>query len=75
MVNQNELLAEAIKRYPIGTTFKSAVSRKTFISNCEPYLDNGGIRLQLKGTSSCGWGYYNKWAEVVSLPFKNYELW
>lgn len=68
MIN-HELLAEAKKRYPIGTVFKSSLNNtaRSTVKNGELYLwRNTDICIDNQG----GYSVYTngKWAEIISMP-------
>jgi len=79
-----ELLEEAKKRYPIGTTFKSPHTKGTYIVREENYGDKGYYLSDSNVSVLCHQDVTNggeylcldgQWGKIISLPFKNYELW
>lgn len=74
-MNKDELLAEALKRYSIGTVFLSAYSgNKYTVDKIAPQWSN----LESIVVGSRGAVYYSgKWAEIIQQPNQitnNYEL-
>ena len=61
-----ELLEYAVKNYPIGTRFKSAITSDECIVSSKPYIGYG------KSIYSAGMCIYNrdtdKWAKIISKP-------
>ena len=62
--NMQEILAEAIRRYPIGTVFKSAQSGSEYTVEKNSHRIYGNYHIDVDG---CGYPYYDgKWAEIIS---------
>lgn len=83
-MDKEELLKIAKEKYPIGTVMVSDYSLKmcrsrekstyTITDNQKHYWV--GDNLQLTSNSSTPYVYYKgKWAEIISIPNKSYELW
>lgn len=83
-MNKEEILKIARKKYPIGTIFKSAYNPDRYPKckivkrgrlHWERYagLYNDTNAVYYAETNI--FGKKGTWAEIVSLPFKCYELW
>lgn len=83
MVNKEEILRLAKQNYPVGTIFKSAYNPEEY-PKCEIkeesyfnfessnlFNDDNAIYYYEKNKL----GNHHTWAEIISLPFKTYELW
>ncbi len=71
-LNKENLLLEALRKYPKGTKYKSAMSGDIFIATGEYYVNNEDrVRENnMKGKEATSpWLLYNsKWAEILELP-------
>lgn len=77
-MKKEELIAEAKKRYPVGTVFLEAISDKPQYTVRKISDSEGGagwytdehIIIYVEGITSCGKYLYRdgKWADIVSYP-------
>jgi hypothetical protein len=71
-MNNEELLAEAKRRYPIGTRCKSPQSGTTFIidnhNSLKIYNNNGDIRFIGTKNYMPFIRFNGNWGEIISLP-------
>lgn len=79
-----KLLLEAMKKYPIGTVFISPHTKQKYtVKESEYgikgyYLNDSETAILCHQNVTQGGEYLifeNKWAKIISLPFKYYELW
>lgn len=81
MINE-EILKIAKEKYPIGTVFKSAITGDIFtVEDNSTSLSSTNICFKTKEKNkdgnffACVCTSKGKWAEIISTPNKNYELW
>lgn len=70
-MNKEELVAEAIKRYPPGTRFISCMDSEDVIVGNHHYTpENGKDRIAVDGKGCTGRLIYldGGWADIVSVP-------
>ncbi len=73
-MDKNELLAEAIREYPIGTSFYSLYNKVKYVRNIidgeyEFYRNTNDI------TADNNFVYYKgKWAEIIKKSTKIYQI-
>ena len=79
-MNNEKLLAEARRKYPIGTEIKSPESGNIFIISTDTFSINGHGHIQGRsGKHYKPYVYYNdKWAEVIKAVepqiINNYQI-
>lgn len=80
----DELIAEAKQRYPIGTKIKSPQSGHNFIIDTDEFFiahNNNDIRCVTKKFNPCiqDIRYNGKWSEIISKPepiiINTYDIW
>jgi hypothetical protein len=79
---EDDLLAEALSRYPVGTKIKSALSGKSGTVAGDPRYGYEDVFVPVEGDELCVYyAYNNKWAEiiqeekpVINLPQK-FKIW
>jgi len=75
-MTQEELLAEAIRRYPNGTNYRCAwSSQKYIVDTLDIRTYRFVTREQIDGGFNKGYLYYEgKWAEVISYSEDNINI-
>ena len=87
-MDRDELIKEALIRYPIGTVFKEAsgtsnddyILDKIDLIDTNRWISIDHIIVYCKGVTGCGKYIYHKgvWAEIISVPEKeiinNYQI-
>ena len=73
-MNKEEMMAKALRDYPVGTRYKSAMSHdkdSLVVERQDFYAWAEGIRAE----TGKGWICHKEvWAEIISKPVTNHEL-
>lgn len=74
-MDKDEILKIAKEKYPVGTIVNSLGGNKNEKITNTLFQERKHLVNSLEHNSDCLIYYNGQWAEIISTPSKNYELW